>query len=323
MELLAQRDGSQFDADKPLRLLLAEDEPMQRRVIARTLTDAGYQVDQARDGHEALSHLRGGDFAMLVTDWDMPGLDGPGLCREIRSGSFSDYIYILILTGHDSGADVVSGLEAGADDYVRKSAPPDELLARFSAGARIIRLERSLRAAQRRIQALSVTDPLLPIYNRRYLGTELEKEVARCVRYARALSVIVADLDHFKSINDQHGHLVGDEVLRAFTELLSVHLRATDWAARYGGEEFVIVLPETELSAAMVVAEKLRDAFAAATVPTSHGDVKLTASFGVASLRAQRAAAGSVIDALLGAADAALYRSKSAGRNRVAAAASL
>jgi diguanylate cyclase (GGDEF)-like protein len=309
-----------FDQLESLRVLIAEDEATQQLILIHTLERAGYRVEAVSDGQAALERLREEDFAMLVTDWDMPGLDGAALCREIRCGSIDHYVYIVILTSHDLSTDLVNGLDAGADDYVRKSANPKELVARLAAGARIVRLERSLRAARARIELLSVTDPLLPIYNRRYLTVQLEKEVARARRHQRPLAVVIADLDHFKLINDLHGHLTGDEVLYGFVKLLQAQLRGSDWAARYGGEEFVIVLPETGIDGAAATAEKLRAACAAAPLPTSGGTVAVTASFGVAAVGDYDNATGSAdssADALLRAADKALYQSKDRGRNRV------
>lgn len=315
--LAVLRAASEFDATLALRVLVAEDEPTQRLMLARTLGRAGYQVDVARDGVEALERLREGDYAMLVTDWHMPGLDGAALCREIRYASLAHYVYIVILTGQTEGADVVSGLDAGADDYVRKTAEPIELLARLAAGSRIVRLERSLRAAQARIELLSVIDPLLPLYNRRYLANELEREIRRARRYKRPFSLVIADIDHFKIVNDTHGHPVGDEVLQKFADMLLSRLRTTDWAARFGGEEFVVVLPETDLGGAIAVAGKLRAACAANPLETTAGAIALTASFGVATLGEEPDAPGEAAELLLRTADHALYQSKSGGRNRV------
>ncbi len=307
---------SHFDPLESLSVLVAEDEPTQRLLLARSLERAGYRVDSVSDGAAALARLQAGDYSMLVTDWDMPGLDGAALCREVRCGSLEHYVYIVILTSHDLAADLVNGLDAGADDYVRKSASADELLARLAAGARIVRLERSLRAARARIQLLSVRDPLLPLFNRRFLTEQLALEVGRARRYTRPLSIVLADLDHFKRINDQYGHLIGDDVLSAFVALVSAQLRVSDWAARFGGEEFVFVLPETELEAGRIVAEKLRTTCAAAPLVTNAGAIPVTASFGVASFAAEDAAANTP-ELLLRRADEAMYRSKEAGRNRV------
>jgi len=305
-----------------LQLLLVEDEPTQLLLMQRLLQRGGYVVDTAGNGEEALAKLSTGKYQMLVTDWDMPGMDGATLCQRVREAQLPGYLYILLLTGH-GGMDVVAGFEAGADDYIRKPANELELLARLKAGQRIVRLEQSLREANAKIHILSITDPLVGTFNRRHLNEQLIHEVERARRYVRPLAVIMADLDFFKDINDHHGHQVGDQVLRAFAELTQGSIRqASDWIARYGGEEFVVVLPQTDLAGATCTAEKIRNQCAAGPFRTAAGDVPLTASFGVACLSSVPDPRGVAADAdaLLREADAALYRSKHQGRNRVSVA---
>ena len=197
------------------RLLLVEDEPTQRLMLERQLTRAGYVVDTAEDGEAALTKILEGGYQILLTDWDMPGMDGPTLCKRVRDANLNTYVYILLLTGHLNTEDAVAGLGAGADDYVRKPANPSELIARLSAGSRIVKLEQSLREANEKIQLLSITDSLAGTYNRRYLNDQLLKEVERARRYGHPLSAVMADLDRFKRINDERGHASGDEVLQA------------------------------------------------------------------------------------------------------------
>lgn len=329
----------------PLKLLLVEDEPTQLLLMQRLLRRAGYTVETAGDGEEALGKLASGEFQMLVTDWDMPGMDGVTLCRRVREAPLPGYLYVLLLTGHGSTESLVEGLEAGADDYIRKPPNEAELLARLTAGQRIVRLEQSLREANAQIQILSITDPLVGTYNRRYLNDQLVHEVERARRYAHPLAAVMADLDFFKHINDRHGHQVGDEVLRGFVELAKGSVRqASDWIARYGGEEFVVVLPETDLAGAAVTAEKIRSCCAATPIATAAGEIIVTASFGVAELADVAGGEGgaggagggggtggaggpssaggpitasTAAEALLREADAALYRSKHEGRNRI------
>ncbi len=304
--------GTQF------RLLLVEDEPTQRLLVDRLLRRAGYLVETATDGEEALAKILGGEFQILLTDWDMPGMDGATLCKRVRDANLPTYLYILLLTGHGTTADVVHGLEAGADDYVRKPANEAELLARLSAGRRVIRLEQSLREANAQIQLLSVTDSLVGTYNRRYLNDQLALEANGARRYGRPLAAIMADLDRFKGINDQRGHQTGDEVLRCFADLAKSAIRqGGDWIARYGGEEFVIVLPEADAAGGAIAAEKIRSLCATQPIQTSTGALAVTASFGVAALSSKPQPPEAAAAALLREADAALYTSKHEGRNRV------
>lgn len=305
--------------EEPPRLLLVEDEPTQRLLLHRLLTRSGYRVETARNGEEALACLLQGEVQFLITDWEMPEMDGVTLCRRARQASLSGYLYILLLTSHRSSADVVAGLDAGADDYLKKPADEGELLARLKAGRRIISLERSLREAHAQLAILASTDPLLQTYNRRHLMVELPREVERAQRYHRPLSVIMADLDHFKLVNDAHGHHVGDTALLEFSRIAGSSIRRSDWVARSGGEEFVIVLPETPLEDALLAAEKIRLACAATPIQAGPTTIRLTASFGVAALNPAEDPASAVAE-LLRRADTALYRSKHAGRNRVSAA---
>lgn len=303
----------------PFRLLLVEDEPTQRMLVERQLRKAGYAVETAADGEAALTKILGGQFQLLLTDWDMPGMDGRTLCRRVREANLPTYIYILLLTSHGSTDDVVAGLDAGADDYLRKPANEAELVARLNSGRRIVCLEQSLRDANAKIQQLSETDPLVGTFNRRYLSTQLVREVDRAYRYSHPLAAVMADLDRFKLINDERGHQSGDEVLRRFAELAQSTVRPSDWIARYGGEEFVIVLPETDLAGAAIAAEKLRALCASTQIDTVSGPLSVTASFGVAELHKDFTAQSADVatQTLLRRADAALYASKNDGRNRV------
>ena len=310
-----------MSTEAPLRLLLVEDEPTQLLMTQRMLRRGGFEVETASDGAEALAKLATGRFQLLVTDWEMPGMDGPTLCRKVRATPLPGYLYILLLTGQISTRSVVIGLEAGADDYVRKPADEAELLAPLAAGRRIVRLEQSLRDANAQIQRLSITDPLVQAYNRRYLNAQLPQEVSQARARGGALAAILADLDFFKSINDEHGHQVGDEVLRHFVTLVRAVIGAErDWVARYGGEEFVVVLPQADLEQALAVAETLRQRCAASAVRTEAGELRYTASFGVAALTDAALSDSAAAARLLRQADAALYRSKREGRNRVNAA---
>jgi len=211
---------------------------------------------------------------------------------------------------------VVMGLQAGADDYLVKPVLEPELLARLSTGKRLVDLERSLRAANEENLRLSRTDALTGVFNRRYLMDQLLSELERSKRYKHPLSLMLCDVDHFKKVNDTYGHQTGDEVLIQFAKILNQSLRETDWIARYGGEEFVVVLPETTLEGAELVAERCRALVADTQINTSSQVLNITASFGVSGWQPGMAD-DLILDKLIAAADIGVYSSKSGGRNRV------
>ena len=298
------------------RILLVDDEPTQRLIMARLLKRAGYSVEVAGNGKEALGKIDAGDFQLMITDWEMPEMDGIALCRELRATPGKGYIYTILLTARDAIEHVVTGLQSGADDYLTKPVIEPELIARLNTGKRIVTLERSLRTANEENRRLSITDPLTGAYNRRYLTEQLPREIDRAARYGRQLATVMCDVDHFKRVNDTQGHLVGDEVLKWFSGHLQQHVRGSDWVARYGGEEFLIVLVETNVSNATIAAEHLRSQIASTPFPGVPGSLAVTASFGVAGWR-NNVPQGATFDALVARCDEGVYASKAAGRNCV------
>ena len=304
-------------AEPSTTILLAEDDPVTRMLMTRFLKKAGYEVDAVGNGSEALDKMTKRYYSMLVTDWEMPEMDGVALCKAVRNMQLDGYVYALLLTARDSKEHIIAGLEAGADDYLIKPVHEPELIARLNAGRRILNLEHSLRVANQRNRILSITDALTGTYNRRYLMEQLPRELERCRRYAYPLSVLMWDVDHFKEINDARGHAAGDEVLQQFTARAQKSLRSnSDWVSRYGGEEFLIVLPETAHQGAMQVAEKIRTLIASTPFTTRTGNAVVTASFGVASTGPSGPDISLKVDALIRTADECLYRSKQGGRDR-------
>jgi len=300
-----------------LRILLAEDDPVTRMLMTRLLNRAGYEVDAVDNGAGALDRMSHGYYPVLISDWEMPEMDGIELCRTIRALQLDGYVYMLLLTAKDTKEHIITGLEAGADDYLVKPVHEAELIARLNSARRILTLEHSLRAANERNRLMSITDPLTGAFNRRYLMDQLPREIERARRYAYPMSVVMCDIDHFKRLNDERGHAVGDEVLEQFTACVQRSIRRnSDWIARYGGEEFIIVLPETGHEGAIFVAEKIRTLVSGAPYMTRAGDVLVTASFGVASTDRQGPDLLLRVNHLLHAVDECLYRSKQAGRNR-------
>jgi two-component system cell cycle response regulator len=298
-------------------ILLAEDDPVTRMLMTRFLKKAGYDVDAVSDGAEAFDKMMKRYYPILVSDWEMPGMDGVALCKAVRNMQLDGYVYALLLTARDAKEHIIAGLEAGADDYLVKPVHEPELIARLNTGRRILALEHSLRAANQRNRVLSITDDLTGAYNRRYLMEQLPREVERCRRYAYPLSVIMCDIDHFKRVNDEQGHSAGDDVLQQFMGRVQQSIRSnSDWIARYGGEEFLLVLPETGYAAGVMVAEKVRSIVGSAPFSTRVGEIRVTASFGVAATGPDGPDLLLRVDGLIKAADQCLYRSKQEGRDR-------
>jgi two-component system, cell cycle response regulator len=301
-------------------VLIADDDDIVCAHLGELVRAAGYSVRLASTGVEALRVLDAETVHIVISDWEMPDMDGLALCRHIRSRPTDVYTYVVMLTIRRSHDDIVAGLTAGADDYVVKGAEVAELLARINVGKRITTLERSLREAKRESERLAMTDALTGALNRRYLMARLPREIEHSRRYGHSVALLVCDLDHFKRINDQFGHKAGDQVLEDFCARYSLTMRTSDWIARTGGEEFVIVLPETDLGGAAIVAESLRQAVCARPVMTVAGAVPVTVSIGYSALCSDFEFARWQWEDLMRAADKQLYAAKSAGRNRCAGA---
>jgi two-component system cell cycle response regulator len=244
-------------------------------------------------------------------------MGGVELCRQLRLKDTEQYTYTIILTGRSDERDMLTGLGAGADDYLSRKASREELLARIEVGRRITRLEHSLRTSTEEIRQLSETDPLTGARSRSSLLKYLPRELERSRRYQHPISVLSCDLDDFRHINDRCGRDAGDQVLQTFAERLAGCLRQSmDWIARSGPDEFVIVLPETPLSGARCVAEKIGRAIATPAVETSSGNFNLTVSIGATALETARELTETSMIELLRAVDKCLYASKNLGRDR-------
>lgn len=300
-----------------LRVLIVDDDPDARDYLVAVVQEAGYQTVVASSGEEALQLLEREFCPIMITDRNMPGMDGITLCKRARQGRYPGYLYIFLLTAQNSSADIVSGLKAGADDYLgKKNISAPELVARLGNARRIVSLEQALRRALDQKRQMANTDVLTGAYSRRYLERQLSLEVERTRRFNHSLAVLLVDIDHFKSINDRYGHAVGDEVLRnAYRRMRELLPRACDWIARYGGEEFVFVLLDTNLRGAEIVAQRLIEGIAESPIETSSGPVSVTISIGAADV-SQMLSSNVSIKGLLEIADQCLYASKHAGRNR-------
>jgi diguanylate cyclase (GGDEF)-like protein len=299
-------------------VLLAEDDPISRRLFETILVEEGFSVTTVENGRKALELFRRFFFPIVLTDWQMPGMEGPELCRTIREENPDRYVFIVMLTSKGSKDDIISGLGSGADDYLIKPAHHAELVARIKTGIRILQLEKSLKAAVDEIHLMSITDPLTGIYNRGYINERLPQEIRRAFRYGRDLSVLMCDIDHFKKVNDTFGHLAGDEVLKVFATCLTGAVRQKiDWVGRYGGEEFIVVLPETNQAGAMILAERFRQAIEKCEIRFDDCTIPATTSIGVTGFSPQEGKNSVRPEMLLNQADMLLYRAKEAGRNRV------
>jgi two-component system, cell cycle response regulator len=300
----------------PCSVLVVDDDVLVREELVALIGQAGYEVRVASSGTEALAVFDKDPCRIVLSDWEMPDMDGVALCRNIRSRRLPSYTYVLMLTVRRTKRDVVAGLSAGADDYVVKGAPPEELLARLAVGRRITGLEHSLRASSLENRRLAFTDSLTGAYNRRFLMKHLPREYERSRRHQHPLAVLVCDLDHFKLVNDGYGHAAGDSVLQDVTRRMTDTLRSSDWVVRAGGEEFVVVLPETDLAGAAIVADKLRAEIAAHPVTAGTLTVPITISVGYSAVATDEELERFSFDELLRTADSRLYEAKVEGRNR-------
>lgn len=292
-----------------MKILVADDDAITRATLSKLLEQRGYEVVTAADGDEAYRMLNRPDAPPLaILDWMMPGRDGIELCRSLRAPGRTSYTYVLMLSGRREKEDFIAGLDAGADEYVAKPFDIDKLHARVRAAQRIVDLQDEL---QRRANQ----DALTGLFNRGAIMGVLQRDLAQAARETKPLSVVLADLDHFKAINDNHGHPVGDSMLRAVGGTLAAAVRAYDAVGRYGGEEFLLVLPGCRIENAREVAERVRAAVARASVETESGPLATTVSLGVAGTEGGTYSA----DEIVSAADRALYRAKHGGRNRVEA----
>ena len=304
------------------KVLIVDDDPLVCERLKSLVAAAGFEVRTVSNGASALSTLHEDFCPIVISDRMMPDMDGLTLCRTIRGEQLAGYVYVLLLTMQDAEQDILAGLEAGADDYLSKRASSAQLLARLRTAQRILTLEHSMRTLLDERSREATTDVLTGASNRRYFARHFTRELKRIQRYGGDVSVLMLDLDHFKSVNDRHGHTVGDEVLQEFAKRIGATLpREGDWYARLGGEEFVVVLPETPLAGALIVAEKLRSIVSAKPIRTAGGNINITVSIGVASVAPLLASKPNAdIDDVLELADQGLYASKLSGRDRVTAA---
>lgn len=300
-----------------MRILIADDSIVSRHLLEATLRRWSYEVVVACDGTEAWNALQSENPPRLaILDWVMPGLTGPEVCKRVREHTRNkeqDYTYIVLLSSKSQREDLIEGMESGADDYLTKPFDQHELKVRLRAGTRIIDLQRELVSAREELREQATKDFLTRIWNRSSILDVLQRELERATREQRSVGVVLADLDHFKLVNDTYGHFAGDAVLREFTRRMTAAMRSYDSIGRYGGEEFLVILPGCDEACTSNQAERMRAALA--TEPMMINDEKhmVTASFGATTWKPD---GGVTADTLIHIADDALYMAKNQGRNR-------
>ena len=296
-----------------MRILVADDDLTSRLVLAGMLRKWGHDVTVMADGAETWDAMQRPEAPPLaILDWMMPGLSGLELCNRVRGLQSDQLPYLILLPSKGEKADIVAGLEAGADDYLAKPFDPGELRARVEVGRRMIDLQARLLETRDALAHEATHDPLTGVLNRRAFGDALSRAISEERRHHRGLALGSGDVDLFKAVNDTHGHQVGDEVLVGLVRLITGNLRGHDILSRHGGDEFVVLAAHLGDADVGLLFERLRGAVADNAMLTRVGELSITVSFGVSTWRE-----GEPEDELLAAADSALYRAKNAGRDRV------
>jgi two-component system, cell cycle response regulator len=297
-----------------MRIAIVDDDPISRQILKSSLKRFGHEVIEAPDGEAAWQLIQDHSPRFIITDWLMPKMDGLELIRNIRAANLQNYTYIIIISGKEDKNDVVAGLESGADDYLVKPFDVMELRARVSIGVRILELEADLKIARDQMEAMAMHDYLTGLLSRRAIYTHLKGELDRSLRENHPLSIIMMDLDRFKDLNDQYGHLVGDQALCLVSDQILRNVRSYDWAGRWGGDEFLIVLPNTSAEEARTISERICSKISSIGIETpDHAKVYIQSSLGVITHKF-----GSIsIDHLIHQTDNALYAAKIAGRHCV------
>ncbi|MBX9599600.1 MAG: diguanylate cyclase [Bryobacteraceae bacterium] len=298
-----------------MKILIADDSIVSRHLLEATLRKWEYDVVIASDGAEAWEILQRPDApSIAILDWVMPGLTGPEVCRNVRQRAREPYTYLLLLTSKSLKEDLVEGMESGADDYLVKPFDQHELKVRLRAGRRIVELQIELLRAREILREQATRDFLTGLWNRSSILEILERELIRGERERRPVGVVLADLDHFKQVNDTHGHFAGDAVLREAARRMVACCRPYDSIGRYGGEELLVILPGCNGEDSSHQAERMRLSVCGDPLMLSEAPYQLTCSFGAAWAEPGRK---STSEQLIRAADDALYRAKNQGRNLV------
>jgi len=295
------------------KILVADDSPLYRKLVEETLGREQYVVCFAKNGRQASDLLAEHHPALVITDWEMPGLTGVELCAKIRCDRNS-YTYIILLTSNAHKDHIISGLAAGADDYLTKPFHSGELLARVAVGRRIVELHREIQGKNRLLEELALTDSLTGLPNRRAVEDWAIRQLSGAARHGFPFWIVMADLDSFKSVNDTYGHEAGDIVLKKFADLLRANTRTSNICGRIGGEEFVVVITHVAKTSIQIAIDRIRCELEAQRFSAADRIFGITASFGISGF--QQGAVPN-FSQVLREADVALYAAKHGGRNRI------
>jgi two-component system, cell cycle response regulator len=306
------------DGGPPGRILIIEDRPESVAWFAAALEPA-HEISAVDSFEEAVVRVRGGDYDLIVISLGLRGFDGLRLCSQLRSLPEGRNVPILVLVSDGDRRKLTQALEMGVNDYLTRPVDKNELIARVRTQLRKKRYAERLRHNVQLSLEMAITDQLTGLHNRRYMSRHLDTLISSAQKSGKPLAFLIMDIDYFKSVNDTHGHDIGDEVLREFASRISANVRGIDLACRFGGEEFVVVMPDTDMAFATTIAERLRKGVETNPFAISRDPKRLsiTISIGIAGSEGN----GDTAEALLHRADQALYRAKREGRNRVVAAA--
>jgi two-component system cell cycle response regulator len=296
------------------KVLVVDDSPIYRKLIEQSLPSENYHILFAKNGREALDVFGEQRPAVVITDWSMPDISGLELCQHIRKDFPQHYTYLILITSNSNKEQVVEGLAAGADDYLTKPFHSGELAARVAVGRRIIELHGQIETKNKQLEELALRDPLTGLPNRRGIDLWVDSHFSAAARYGFQIWVVIADLDHFKMVNDTYGHEAGDTVLKKFSQLLKSNTRRSNLCGRLGGEEFLLILTHVDPERALVAIDRIRKHLELQEFRFGNARATVTASFGVKGFSGSQSPEFNV---LLARADAALYVAKSKGRNRV------
>jgi len=300
-----------------LKILVVDDEQSVRRSIEKNLTRLGHDVLLAENGEAAWKIIQAEPIRFVITDWEMPLMDGVQLIKKIRATALPGYVYSILITANNKNENIIEGLYAGADDYLIKPLNPTELEARVAVGERMLALEDGLDQVNNQLEKLAMVDSLTGLLNRRAIYRFARGELERARRVSEPISIIFLDIDQFRRINDDYGHLTGDEALRLVAQVIKNRSRTYDSIGRWAGDEFLIVMPGASANDAENAATRIVENVGLMTLPLPDGGFhSLTASAGIASLTKVTGAV-TVLDDMLQAATEALFRAKNAGGNQV------